>query len=84
MKIWVVEGTTGEYSDRNDWSVCAYMDQQKAEDHARFAMLRAMEIQKSKKNRYDSVDLTQNEFDPKMQMDYNGTSYYTCEVELVC
>lgn len=33
MEIYVVVGTTGEYSDRTEWMVCAYRDEQLAKDH---------------------------------------------------
>lgn len=33
MKIFIVMATTGEYSDRDEWLVCAYQDKAKAEDH---------------------------------------------------
>ena len=81
IKIWIVEGTTGEYSDRSDWVVCAYQSEQKAEEHVRNAMLRAKEIQSTRPSRYDVVKGI-NEFDPKMQMDYTGTEYYTVECDL--
>lgn len=81
MKIWIVEGTTGEYSDRTDWMVCAYTSQEKAEEHASKAVHRAVEIQKARPSRYDSPKGV-NEFDPDMRMDYTGTEYYTVECEL--
>jgi hypothetical protein len=81
MKIWIVEGTTGEYIDRNDWVVCAYYSKQKAEEHARKAMLRAKEIEKTRESSYH-VPEGVNEFDPDMRMDYTGTEYFTIECEL--
>jgi len=80
-KIYLVCGTTGTYSDRQDWTVCAYRSSDKAEEHARNAMLRGKEIQKSKP-RYYCPKPGENEFDPNMQMDYTGTEYTTQEVEL--
>lgn len=80
MKIYLVQGTTGEYSDRTDWVVCAYRSKQKAEDHASKAMHRAMELFKSGWRSYNSEEV--NEFDPGMRIDYTGTEYTTFEVEL--
>jgi hypothetical protein len=80
--IWIVNGTTGEYSDRTDWVVCAYHDNPKAEEHARNAMLRAKEIQKQHPGyTYHNWDenRVKNEFDPNMRLDYTGTEYYTVE-----
>ena len=31
MKIWIVQGSTGEYSDRTEWAVCAYKSEGKAQ-----------------------------------------------------
>jgi len=30
MKIYIVVGSTGEYSERREWNVCAYKDEDKA------------------------------------------------------
>ena len=80
MKIYIVNGTTGEYSDRNDWVVCAYKDKALADAHVHDAMLRAKEIEKSD-YRHDN-DRNKNEFDPNMRIDYTGTEYYVVETEL--
>ena len=32
MKIYVIQGSTGEYSDHMEWPVCAFKDEQKAKD----------------------------------------------------
>jgi hypothetical protein len=81
MKIYIVEGTTGDYSDRTDWVVCAFRSKKKAEDLAHKAMRRAKEIQISRPSRYDAPK-GENEFDAKMQMDYTGTEYYIVECDL--
>jgi hypothetical protein len=80
-KIWVVRGTTGEYSDRSEWPVCAYKDEQKAKDHAEMATKRAKEIEATRKNRYPRCEGL-NEFDPNMSIDYTGTEYFIEEMEL--
>lgn len=82
MKIYIVEGTTGEYSDRTDWTVCAYRSKEKAEEHARNAMLRAVELNNNRSTRYERPKQGSNSFDLNMQMDYTGTEYYTIECEL--
>lgn len=82
MKIWIVEGTSGEYSDQDQWIVCAYRSKERAEDVAANATRRADEIQKNRK-RYEPIPDGANEFDPKMRMGgYTGTEYYTVECEL--
>jgi hypothetical protein len=81
MKIYIVEGTTSDGECRDDWIVCAYKQQDVADEHARKAMLRAMEIHKANKYYYSSQKL--NEFDPEMRIDYTGIDYNVFEVELV-
>lgn len=82
MKIYIVCGMTGEYSDSFDWNVCAYTDKNIAEEHARKAMLRGKEIQKSNQ-RYYRPKHGENQFDVEMSMDYTGTEYTVNEVDLL-
>ena len=37
MKIYIVFGWAGEYSDREEWPVAAYSDEKLAQDHVRLA-----------------------------------------------
>ena len=83
MNVYIVKGHTGEYSDRNDWIVCAYQDKDKAELLVKNASRRASEIfaemERDILNSWygERNDLKYiNEYDPSMQMDYTGT-YYT-------
>jgi len=43
-KIYVVMGTTGEYSDRSEWLVIAYFDEEKAKQHVTLARQEAKRI----------------------------------------
>lgn len=88
MTIYIVQGTTGEYSNRNDWLVCAYRTQEQADEHASKATHRAKEIQEQVHKdgcRYTDREREiwrTNEYDPDMQMDYTGTLYIVMETEL--
>lgn len=82
MKIYLVEGSTGEYSDASDWIVCAYKSKEKAEEHAGNAERRAKELADTRESRYH-VHAGSNEFDLHMRMDYTGTWYHVIEVELI-
>ena len=82
MKIYIVQGTTGEYSDRSDWLVCAYRFKEAAEEHASKAMRRAMQLKTLEAYPY-MHQTEKNEFDPDMKMDYTGTAYTVLKVELV-
>lgn len=44
MKVHVVIGSTGEYSDHREWPVCAYLSEQLAREHATAAERRAGEL----------------------------------------
>lgn len=83
-KIYVVMGTSGEYSDRDEWPVKAYIDEEKAKTHVVKASERAREIEIAGRGlQYaEQMKLTKtNEFDPDMD-DYYGVSYFFYEVKL--
>lgn len=76
-------GTTGEYSDRIRWPVLAHYSKESAEDHVVKAEEKAREWQVERgKNSCGDPPEGWSEYDPEMQMDYTGTSYYYYEVEL--
>lgn len=86
-KIWVVMGTTGEYSDRNDWPVVAFPDKARAEARivacTQEANKRFSESQvPDESNDWSSYNTDNNVLDPNMKMDYTGTSYFHYEVEI--
>ena len=81
-KIYVVFGSTGEYSDRSEWMVKAFTSLEQAKELVVNAERRAKEIFVVRGSSYSSVKGL-NEFDPNMGMDYTGTQYYYDTVELV-
>ncbi len=83
IQIHVVMGSTGEYSDRRQWTVCAYQDKERAINHADLAKLEAHKIEKARKDRYDYSEDDVNPYDLKMSMDYTGTDYYVISVDLL-
>ena len=82
MKISIVMGTTGEYSDRSEWPVRAFLTARRAEKYALAAKQRADVIAKE----HGGMDILQqkpNELDPGMRMDYTGTEYFVvADIEL--
>lgn len=80
MMVFVVMGTTGEYSDGIEWPVLAFTDEEDAKRHVENASRRANEIQVTRRRH----DLTEpvNEFDKEMKIFYTGTSYYYFQVEM--
>ena len=45
-KIWIVEGTSGEYEDKREWPAAFYYDEKLADAHAIKAQARARKIHK--------------------------------------
>lgn len=82
MKIYVVYGQCGEYSDHRDWLVCAYADRDKAEKHAFEAEKRSKEMLTEYEHWMDIPDGA-NKYDTQMDMDYTGASYLAIEVEVL-
>jgi hypothetical protein len=81
-KIYVVMGSTGEYSDRSEWPVVAFRDEEEAQKSVENATRRANECGANRASQYQ-IEKGVNEFDPDMRMDYTGTSYYYMTVELL-
>lgn len=91
MKIYVVIGSTGEYSDRNEWLIKAFRDEEDAKFLVTNATNRANQIYTlateedwafHKVYEPDENPSYFNEYDPSMQMEYTKTIYYYKEVEL--
>ena len=80
--IYVVFGTTGEYSDRTEWPVKAYASLKKAKTHILEADKVADAIFVKREGRMSSTNEETNPFDEDFRMDYTGTSYYYIETEL--
>ena len=81
MKVYVVIGSTGEYSDRTEWIVCGFLDEEKAQERVLLAGAEARELFASgESSRYDSDPI--NKYDDKFQMGYTGTVYYYATVEV--
>lgn len=84
MTIYVVSGSTGEYSDQEEWMVEAFRDEDSAKELVINASARAREIQFScSETGYYLCSKGKNEFDPKMEMSYTGTYYTYTSIELV-
>lgn len=81
MKIYVVEGATGEYSDHREWPVKAYVSEDKAKQHVVKATQRGNEIFAQSGSKYGPHE-GENEYDPNMRIDYTGVRYNYYEVEL--
>jgi hypothetical protein len=82
MLIYVVEGSTGEYSDHTEWLVKAYKDESKAKAHVVRATEVANKLFQSRESKFSEGENETNPYDPDMRMDYTGVHYTYFSVEL--
>lgn len=75
--LHVVGGVTGEYSDRSEWEVAAYPDEDTATTHARLAEAEAKALYAGhvEEASYPNSWEVNNRWDRGMQTDYNGVKY---------
>jgi len=82
MKVYVVFGTTGEYSDRCEWPVVGYLDEGLAKAHVLLATSRAKEWETSRKSDFSDAPKGWSEYDKELSMDYTGTEYFYKTVDI--
>ena len=82
MKIHIVQGSTGEYSDCVSWFVGAFFSEDKAQERVLKATERANELGANGIG-YSDIPDGANEFDPGMQVDYSGVRYEYSPVEIL-
>jgi hypothetical protein len=89
--IYIVEGSTGEYSDHREWPVKAFRSKVKAQRLVVEAQARAKQIAEHEENvgwskwydmKQQNDQMTINEFDLNMETDYTGTYYKCYPIEL--
>lgn len=82
--IYVVYGSTGEYSDHTEWSVCYYWDKHRAENHAQLAnsWLKENDVYGAASwHAREAALKKKNPYDPNMSIDYTGTLYDVHELK---
>lgn len=91
-KIYIVGGSTGEYSDRSEWVVCAYTNESDAQAHvtkateyakAWEAFLKTDECIDMDWSDKEAAMKKANPVDPAFDCDYTGTRYTYWAVELL-
>lgn len=85
-KIFIIEGTTGEYSDRSNWIVEAYADENAAKTQTE-KLNRLVKEAEGTKESYYGAQFTNafkklQELDPCAAIDYTGTDYTVFETLL--
>ena len=83
MKIYLVEGRTGEYEEYHTWIAAAFKEQSKAQEMARHPDLNV----KFEKTMiwFDSREEIEQKgklIDPAYNCDYTGSSYHVIEMDL--
>jgi hypothetical protein len=86
-EIYILYGQTGEYSDRTDWFVAAYMSKIEAVKHEKLCEAWCHKSGCSYRKNYGSRierDLLEgkNPYDPGMKVDYTGVQYCILPVPL--
>lgn len=86
MKVWIVEGSTGEYEDRCEWIVKGFV----SKEHAMSlrtkleSVLKEEELHRENMGlNYDDIPDKLLQLDPDASVDYTGASYslYSIDVE---
>lgn len=83
--IWIVHGSTGEYSDRGEWVVCAYRSEGEAKAYVEFLGKKRQEVGPGRYEDgwdYDleeQVEAAMRAFDPNFSEDYTGTRWFVRE-----
>lgn len=87
MQVWLVTGSTGEYSDRTDWVVGVFASAEGAREHEAFCQKASEEYKAARACRRILPDPTPSsihlfeawkKLDPRGHMYYTGT-YYAVE-----
>ena len=79
-KVYIVVGSTGQYSDTMYWYVKAYAEESDAERHAKLAKSECDVICAGRDSYWD-IPEGANKYDPRMSVDYTGVFYSVEEVE---
>lgn len=85
MKIYIVQGSAGEYSERTEWLVCAYKNKEIAQIHAEEAQKEAATIETITDRYEDERDeaIKAAVWDKEMQFGYTGTRYFVSEIDVL-
>ena len=78
MKVYVVRGSCGEYSDYRMWDVKAFASERAASDFCTGLNLWCIENGVAKDSDYS----LKCPLDPNFESDYTGTSYHVWDIEV--
>lgn len=78
--VFVVVGSTGEYSDHDEWYVAAYLNAREAKKHVLLATEAGNARMASIESHYDSRGATP--YDKNFHSDYTGFNYTYAMIQL--
>lgn len=85
-KVWVVMGSTGEFSDRTEWPVIGFTSEIGAMECIAALDEKMQQMpQEWRKDRWahqSKIKAHMAALDPQFMMDYTGTKYFFYEVEI--
>lgn len=86
-QVFIIEGNTGEYSDRTNWLVKAFLDEEAAQNFARelTSKLEELGLDVGCCGDWEEREVKSKEMkklDPWFQNDYTGSHYCLLNVEL--
>lgn len=84
VRVWVVIGSTGEYSDRSEWLTRAFLTEEEAKDFVATLQKRRAQLGEPHPEWERREDITEamREVDPGYSEDYTGTRWYVAPVGL--
>jgi hypothetical protein len=80
--IFIVQGSTGEYSDLIEWLVAAFASEEKAKELAANAKAEADRLFEETKDDNPKRYGAKNKFDDQMIMDWNNVIYGVIKIKL--
>jgi hypothetical protein len=81
-KLYLVRGTTGEWSDRTEWSVAAFTDKRSALEYMTTLLKEYHSFPQNDRGysrddkERESLEEHMMKFDPNFEEDYTGTSWF--------
>jgi hypothetical protein len=84
-KLYVVCGTTGEYSDRGEWTTWAFDTEAEARAYVEFLAARRQEIGAPEGfldwEQEQAIEAAMRSYDPRYSEDYTGTRWFVSAVD---
>jgi len=81
-KIYILQGSTGEYDEAIRWFIAAYLSKDDCERHRVLCRKDAAIWERLRDSPYDSPDRGWSLYDPALKMDSNGTVYTITELPI--